>query len=810
MIKLHNLDKYFNKGASNEIHVINDISLNLPDKGLVVLLGPSGSGKTTLLNVLGGLDKVRSGTIEFGDETISRYSSKTWDKIRNQKVGYIFQNYNLLHNLTVYDNISLTLNMIGIYDKEEIDRRIDYILENIGMINYRKRRASQLSGGQQQRVAIARALAKNPQVIIADEPTGNLDSKNTQEVMDIIKRISLNKLVILVTHEENIANFYGDRIIRLRDGKIESDRENLSNGSLDMKHDTDIYLGDMKQVSDLNDPKNTLKVYTDEDLEDKVDIKLIVKNKTIYLNVDSEQYTKIQLLESDSEINIYEEKYEDVKPKDFDEEDGFDLDSVIRVRNEYSKHSVFSIKDSAKLALRKMRQTKLFGKLFYLGFVFIAGLIALAVGMLSGILTHTEKEYLTTSKELIETPLNEYTYDDFIEFTEDDSISYVKVLGNVSLEMRLPSVFQSWRNTESFTNAVAYSEFMDDSKIIAGRTVEAPNEIVIDKVKADEYIKNTTYQQLGITTYEDLFNLKLTYEYDTQNGKELYEMKIVGVVDNDSPVIYVQKKTAFFLSTGFGILEDYQDKVTFTDEQNLTDKVVIYSYEDGMNRVFLGKNTSMSTKTDVYLGGYYTSDEAVPKMLISLSDLEEYFFNENYTNKFSMVQLYTEDVSDGLKYIEEETKDVKNTVGVADTLKQEYASRRIPEAISTIIFATVVLGASAVMYLLVIRSNLMSRIYEISVYRGLGVSKGDIRKMFVTEIVMISSVTSLIGYLVMTGILFKIQLISADYMDLIYISPLSIVAGLVLIYGVNIIAGLIPVSNLIRKTPAEIFSKYDF
>ena len=158
----------------------------LTEKGLVVLLGPSGSGKTTLLNVLGGLDKVNNGTIQFGDEIIKRYNSRTWDQIRNKDVGYIFQNYNLLTNLTVYDNISLTLNMVGVVDKDEIDKRIDYILENIGMINFRKRRAFQLSGGQQQRVAIARALAKNPKVIIADEPTGNLDSKNTIEIMNII------------------------------------------------------------------------------------------------------------------------------------------------------------------------------------------------------------------------------------------------------------------------------------------------------------------------------------------------------------------------------------------------------------------------------------------------------------------------------------------------------------------------------------------------------------------------------------------------------------------------------------------------
>ena len=258
MIKLNKLEKYYNRNRSNEIHVINDINLTLPETGLVVLLGPSGSGKTTLLNVLGGLDKVNGGTITFDDIEINKYKSSVWDEIRNRHVGYIFQNYNLLNSMTVYDNIALTLNMVGITDKGEIDKRIDYILENIGMANYRKRKSSQLSGGQQQRVAIARALAKNPKVIIADEPTGNLDSKNTVDIMNIIKNISKNKLVVLVTHEKEIADFYADRVITLEDGKIISDEINSSMDELNLHHDQDIYLKDLNKISEIKDKSSNL------------------------------------------------------------------------------------------------------------------------------------------------------------------------------------------------------------------------------------------------------------------------------------------------------------------------------------------------------------------------------------------------------------------------------------------------------------------------------------------------------------------------------------------------------------------------
>ena len=155
MIKLNRINKYFNRGKGNEIHVLKDINLTLPDKGLVVILGASGSGKTTLLNIIGGLDKPSSGEVEFNEYTFDKYYAKKWDKIRNQDIGYVFQNYNLLHELTVFDNIEMVLKMKGISEEEEIHKRVDYITEKLGMFNYQDRNSNALSGGQQQRVAIA-------------------------------------------------------------------------------------------------------------------------------------------------------------------------------------------------------------------------------------------------------------------------------------------------------------------------------------------------------------------------------------------------------------------------------------------------------------------------------------------------------------------------------------------------------------------------------------------------------------------------------------------------------------------------------
>ena len=216
MIRLENVKKVYNRHKKNRIDVINNTTLQFDSTGLIALLGPSGSGKTTLLNVIGGLDKVNKGKIFIDGKRITKTSTHHIDKIRNMSIGYIFQDYKLIENLTVFDNVSLVLKMLGIKDKKEIEARVLYTLDKVNMLRYKRRPVTMLSGGERQRVGIARALVKNPKIIIADEPTGNLDSRNSIEVMNIIKKISKSRLVVLVTHEEELAKFYANRIIELQ------------------------------------------------------------------------------------------------------------------------------------------------------------------------------------------------------------------------------------------------------------------------------------------------------------------------------------------------------------------------------------------------------------------------------------------------------------------------------------------------------------------------------------------------------------------------------------------------------------------
>ena len=195
MIRVRNLNKFYNKGKKNEQHVLNNIDLSLGETGLVCILGESGSGKTTLLNTIGGLDTFAGGTIEINDTVLNKYDPAKIEPVRNEHFGYIFQNYYLLDDFSVAYNVKIALNRYHLTEEEK-DQRVEYVLSMLGMAKYKKKKVGKLSGGQQQRVSIARALVKSPDVILADEPTGNLDEENTLRTMSIVKSISKQCLVL--------------------------------------------------------------------------------------------------------------------------------------------------------------------------------------------------------------------------------------------------------------------------------------------------------------------------------------------------------------------------------------------------------------------------------------------------------------------------------------------------------------------------------------------------------------------------------------------------------------------------------------
>lgn len=220
MENIVNVENVYKSFQNNKVSVLDNINLSIKQGEFVSLMGASGSGKSTLLYLIGGLDKPTSGTIKIDGNDINKMKDSKISKLRRKEIGFIFQFYNLVQNLTVEENIILPVIMEGL-KRKDFEKQLSEILDIVGLTEKRKSLPNQLSGGQQQRVAIARAVILNPKIILADEATGNLDSKSGKDIMELFKKINKEKniTILQVTHSEEIAK-YGNRIIYLKDGKI--------------------------------------------------------------------------------------------------------------------------------------------------------------------------------------------------------------------------------------------------------------------------------------------------------------------------------------------------------------------------------------------------------------------------------------------------------------------------------------------------------------------------------------------------------------------------------------------------------------
>ncbi|MBO7132299.1 ATP-binding cassette domain-containing protein [Candidatus Saccharibacteria bacterium] len=242
MLEIRGVSKvYFTGGIKRA--VLNKVSINFRVSEFAAILGPSGSGKTTLLNIIGGLDHYDSGNLVINEKSTKDFKDKDWDSYRNHRIGFVFQSYNLIPHQTVLQNVRLALTLSGISKRESI-RRAKKVLSDVGLSDHIEKLPAQLSGGQMQRVAIARALVNDPDILLADEPTGALDSETSLQIMDLLKKIAKDKLVVMVTHNPDLANKYATRIITLKDGKITSD-----SNPYDGKIKTDLDLAESQSKS---------------------------------------------------------------------------------------------------------------------------------------------------------------------------------------------------------------------------------------------------------------------------------------------------------------------------------------------------------------------------------------------------------------------------------------------------------------------------------------------------------------------------------------------------------------------------------
>lgn len=817
MLQLKNVHKYFYRRKSNEIHVINDTSLEFGEKGLVALLGPSGCGKTTLLNVIGGLDRVNRGQVFLNRQRITGRTAWKVDKIRNLNIGYIFQNYNLIDNMTVYDNVAMVLRMVGIKDKEEIREKVEYALDLVGMYRYRKRFADMLSGGERQRVGIARAIVKNPSIIIADEPTGNLDSANTLEVMNIIKAISREKLVILVTHEENLANFYADRIIRLRDGVVVSDEPNENESGLDYRIENRIYLRDIKDQRHFGDGDYDIHVYNDSGQKMALDI--VISKGNLFIQTRDER-SRVEVVDEDSSIELIDDHYRALTAE---EAEAHRFNPARLATSRTLKHSsILNFFTMLVSGFRTVAGYHTIKKILLLGFVISAMFITYSVSNIVGIWSIKDSAFVEDDVSYLRILEKNVSVEDFLAYEEDPNVEYaLPGKGKINMTMPYDEYWQtSWSQT-TFSGSLSSSADLTEEDIKYGRLPENSQEIVVDalilKRIQDQGFSDIT--DAGYKTADELVGRHLTLP-------NLPQFTIVGVTDKESPCIYADPSQFInmldnngsndemgFYEEEMGGMEGMEssegallDVALKKDELKIkkgrwpdNDYEVIVSNthaeEMPLNKEIKQKVNGQKLK----VVGYYTSDTVGDNYFVNSNTIKykTILANDNVTvkpvdkeaAKASLEEMYGVKVRDLYKYE-----------------RKEYRSSQLGLMRAFILVGGIIILISLVEIFLIMRASFLSRIKEVGTLRAIGVKKSDIYRMFAGEIIAITVYASIPGWAFMNYIVYKLQGVSY-FATMFLCNYQTMIASLLVIFLFNLLFGLMPVFHTLIKKPAAILAR---
>ncbi len=564
MIKINSLHKYFNRGKQNEIHVLNDISLDLPERGMVAIFGRSGCGKTTLLNVIGGLDSYLSGSVEIDGEKISSNS----DALRNRHIGYIFQNYNLNTGATCFDNVADALRLCGMSDKknaDEIRNRTMSALSAVGMAQYARRYPDTLSGGQKQRIAIARAIVKSPDIILADEPTGNLDETNTVMIMDILREIAQTRLVLLVTHEANLVDSYCDRVIGVTDGRIISIKDNEISSGYAVKNKNHIYLGEFEKSS--ADAGSLCIDYYGDPAEGGVKLTIVNDGGKLFLRIDT---PGIHIIDEYGETKLHDGVFE--KTEQEQRQTHLDL-SLLTPFNGKKYGKLFSFFSSFKsgsriLTGKKIRRGKKVLKTsnflaasylicFALVFTLLISYCASGISFYDNIANETNLNMFYIRSDIIDREtLSEAITKDGSCVDLAFTASYANTYGeNIRIETGVFDTFVDHSNYEAYRARVKYlpHSLISDCKVISGSTDKLErNDVVLSRSAADAILSKGVYNY--IASYEDLIGCNISYSY-SYYGSGNEQMRIAAVVESGEYAAYADPFIIVTeLSSGFSSL----------------------------------------------------------------------------------------------------------------------------------------------------------------------------------------------------------------------------------------------------------------
>ena len=855
MIEVRHLDKYYAKGSQKEVHAVRDTTLQLPDTGIVALFGASGCGKTTLLNIIGGLDTADSGEVLLDGARVTPKATET----RNRHIGYIFQNYHLIADETVYENVALSLRLCGVTDDTEIEKRTMAALEAVEMEMYCRRLPGTLSGGQQQRVAIARALVKNPHLILADEPTGNLDEQNTVMVMELLRQVARDHLVLLVTHEHDLLPYYCDRIIEISDGTVVSERENDTGDGYRSQNKSDVFLGDLPRTS--GEVGTTFVEFFGDEGAAPQSLRLIAHGGTLYIAAPSN--IRLRVLDSSAEVRVHEGSFrpEEHKPQK-------ELPPVLLTApTDRGKKCgrMYGFRNAIASGFRAH-----FGRVKRGKKVLIAGLFIFAITFVmmisyfgTDIRTLQEVRYKYNT-DMVYVPIGTLTPEHLAEMRSHglvDSVTFGSIREyDGSYYVGVTSYQTSWRLdlgvlAPSTPNQSGQDAQLLDISALSARkktptlpegkyTNLSDGEVVISTGFADTLLKTTGVSYMR--AYDDLMYHQLeksdSYAYYTYNdGLENYDrdigstvtarktsLTIVGIVEDRNPCLYVSpvvltdsftgpaKLNVSYMSQETwevlgidppapGILyARYKESASVAGTMTILTKT--YQVDDVTLPALDDRELTEQQKAalDHLTGQYYMAREDY----VTLPDNAFYAFASAVNPSFTHYALHTSNVNELLSYMEE--KQLDDGTFTPHDLYLIARGQYIGDLIATLVTAAVFLLLMVLCLFLIMRSGLMASVRQIGILRAIGVSRGNLLFRFFAESLVVFTLTVLPGYLIASGSLAWITGKASAIISMIFYYPfwLAVITFLFLC-GITVICGVLPILSLTRKTPAAIIAKYD-
>lgn len=824
MIEVRGLQKFYNKKKKNEQHVLKDVSVSFPKTGLICILGESGSGKTTLLNAIGGLDDFEGGNIalQFPDKEeilLDGYNTKVFEPLRNEHFGYIFQNYYLLQEHTVFYNVRIALSSYEM-PEEEKDRRCEYVIDMMGLSRYKKKPVDKLSGGQKQRVSIARALVKSPDIILADEPTGNLDEENTLRTMSILKSISKECLVILVSHERPIAEVFADRIIEIRDGQLYRDYSCEEKRAYERLDDTDLYLLDLQEQT-ISEKFAEFRVYTGKEEQQNLQIRLrlALKDNRIYL--ESLDDKEIVVCGDTSGFYMKEEH----KPE-------FDLSDVEELEYHLEKPSV---KGQAKLPFREVlamaaSNLKTFGKrqvVMLVVMLVTAVMLSLSVADLYSTLSVDEESVVGADENYVKLYFSKVTslrdkqdQWEILEFVWDhlSDEAYGELFYQPDVALYLTGYgFEQTDDLIQRMPGLSFSDVkhLDEEALLYGRMPQKRNEVVADIRLIRRVMKSNG-------SVASLYKDASSYVGAVMKALDSDEKLVIcGICESGQPDVFCDQNVLLGLeSKSYHIAGLSQLMAEYEDDASS------YTLEKGqmLMREGLYANNSIleefqEQKLHYTIGDDITHTYEIVGTFPDSWGVDYVFTDEECTNIRDLMiyngktcYLYTDDAKKVCEKIAELGQDYRLSFSLEATVPYEEELLAYHEEHSVnldakkLIVAAILLVALVFIYF-TMKGVAMSRMEDITVYRLIGIAPQSIQLSYALEMILLISITSLPTVWLVYGVMRLISQIPSLGIAIQF--PAGVVLLLLLfIYVIHVLLAILPVRRILKKPPAVLSSKF--